>query len=263
MTGAVEWLGLERVSDDEWRLPVTVGVISGARALFGGCATVAAIVAAQTLAEQPVVFAASHFGSLAKLDTIATIRARVIAQSRTLSHIEVEGSVDGKQSFLTRLTTGARPPVETEGQWIAPIPPATIEDSAPFEHPVHEGTWASRFEFRLAGVTSDGRPSASWWVRPKDEDLDPIVAATVLVDYVTYGVGRPLGVPIGGISIDNVVRVHRVVPADWYLLQVMPDAIEGGLGFGSAAVFADGSLVVSGTQSIAVMPWDWRLPSER
>lgn len=41
---------------------------------------------------------------------------------------------------------------------------------------------------------------------------------------------------MGGLSIDNVVRIHRVAPAEWYLLQVSPEAIDGG---------------------------DWRLPDER
>lgn len=259
----IEWLGLERVDDMTWRLPVTEGVISGASALFGGCATAAAIVIADSLAEQPVVFAASHFGALAKLGTAATINARVIAAGRTLTHIEVEGTVDGQHSFLTRVTAGSRPPREAEGQWVIAPVVASVDESTAFEHPVHDGTWAGRFEFRLAGTNDGDRPSSAWWVRPREHNLDPLVAATMLVDYVTYGVGRALGVPMGGLSIDNVVRVHRVAPADWYLLQITPEAIDGGLGFGSGRVYADGSLVLTGTQSIVVNSWDWRLPDER
>jgi acyl-CoA thioesterase len=138
------------------------------------------------------------------------------------------------------------------------------EDSAPFEHPVHENTWAGRFEWRLAIGSDRTPPMSTWWVRPADGvPLEPLVAATVLVDYVTYGVGRALDVAIGGLSIDNVVRMHGVADAGWYLLQVMPEAIANGLGFGSARLFAADELVATGTQSIVVLPWDWRLPSER
>jgi len=262
MSTGMDWLGLERLSDEEWRLPVTDGVRSGARALFGGCATAAAIVIAQELAEQPIVFAASHFGSMAQLGTTATIKSRVIAAGRTTTHLEIEGSVDGTHSFLTRLSAGTRPAKETEGQWVHPAKTASLEESEPFPHPVHEETWAGRFEWRLAGTSREQRPVASWWVRPK-EPLDPIAAATILVDYVTYGIGRALDTPIGGLSIDNVVRMHRVAEADWYLLQVMPEAISDGLGYGTARLYAKDKLVMTGTQSIVVMDWDWRLPEER
>ena len=259
-----EWLGLERAGETEWKLPVTNGVISGASALFGGCATATAIVIASELADQPVVYASSHFGSLAKLGTTATVTARVIAAGRTLTHIEIEGTVGGQQSFVTRVTAGDRPPREAEGQWVHTQAAHTSEPDAstPFDHPVHEGTWAERFEFRLAGRTDDP-PTAMWWVRPRDEQLDPIVAATLLVDYVTYGVGRALGVPMGGLSVDNVVRIHRPEHADWYLLQVTPEAINGGLGSGTARVLANDTLAMTGTQSIVVNSWDWRLPEER
>ncbi len=256
------WLGLERVGDDEWRLPVTDGVRSGARALFGGCATAAAIAIAREIAEQPIVFAASHFGSMAQVGTTAILRSRVIAAGRTTTHLEVEGKVDGTHSFLTRLTAGVRPPKEVEGQWVHPAKAASFEKSAPFPHPVHNETWAERFNWRLAHVSRDGRPVASWWVRPR-ETLDPLIAGTILVDYVTYGIGRALGTHFGGLSIDNVVRVHRIAEADWYLLQVMPEAIYDGLGYGTARLYANNDLVMTGTQSIVVMDWDWRLPGER
>ncbi len=262
MSTGIDWLGLERVSDDEWRLPVTDGVRSGARALFGGCATGAAIVIGQSLAEQPIVFAASHFGSMAQLGTTAILKPRVIAAGRTTTHLEVEGSVDGTHSFLTRLTAGVRPATDLEGQWVNPVEAPSVDESEPFPHPVHNETWAGRFDWRLAGVTREPRPVASWWVRPS-EPLEPVVAGTILVDYVTYGIGRALDTPFGGLSIDNVVRVHRPAKADWYLLQVMPEAISHGLGFGTARLYANGELVMTGTQSIVVMDWDWRLPTER
>lgn len=260
-SGAI-WLGMEQVADDRWRLPVTNDVISGASALFGGCATAAAMVAAGALAPQPVVFAASHFGALAQLGTDVTVQARVISAGRTMTHLEVEGSVDGKQSFLTRVTAGDRPAQAAEGQWVAgpTVPPP--DDCPLFVHPVHGGTWAERFEWRLAG-TGDEAPMSLWWVRPVEVELDPLVAATVLVDYVTYGVGRALGVPMGGLSVDNVVRVHRPAVADWYLLRIAPEAISGGFGFGSGRLYANGELVMTGTQSIVVNGWDWRLPDER
>jgi len=257
------WLGLERISETSWTLPVTEKVISGASALFGGCATGSAVVISSLMADQPVAFASSHFGALAKLGTSVTIDARVIASGRTLTHLEFTGTVDGVESFRSRVTCGARPSQATEGEWIAAPSVSSPDDSRDFSQPVHEGTWADRFEFRLADVRSVDGPTAAWWVRPKEDDpIDVPLSAAVLTDYVTYGIGRALGVPMGGLSIDNALRVHRPVSADWYLLQIVPEAINGGLGFGEARLFANGALVAVGNQSIVVNGWDWRLPDE-
>ncbi len=264
MDGAT-WLGMERTGDAAWRLPVTDAVRSGARALFGGCATAASIVAASACTTQPVVFASSHFGVLAKVGSTMDVSARTISTGRTMTHLEIEGSVDGEHSFLCRVTAGERPDPPAEGQWIEPpvVPQPDACDA--FAHPVHDGTWASRFEWRLAG-TSDGTPTSRWWVRPVD-DLDPLIAATIVADYVTYGIGRAVGESIGGLSIDNVVRVGRLnpttKPTTWYLLEIAPEVAVDGIGSGAARVYADDELVVSGSQSIVVLPWDWRLPTER
>jgi acyl-CoA thioesterase len=72
---------------------------------------------------------------------------------------------------------------------------------------------------------------------------------------------------MGGLSIDNVIRLHdlgAVADGEWQLLEVRPEAIDGGFGHGAARLFAAGGrLVATGTQSMVVNNWDWRLPSER
>jgi acyl-CoA thioesterase len=259
------WLGLERVDDHEWRLPVTQGVISGANALFGGCATAAGLVVARALVTQPLVWGGCHFGTLAPLGNEVTLHSRVIASGRTVSHVEVMGSFSGKEAFLTRATAGERPPGSGAGDWTKPVTVLAPDNCSDFPQPVHESSWAARFEWRLAGTSPDDHePWAAWWVRPRPgEPADPLVTAVVLVDYVTYGMGRALGFQLGGLSIDNVVRLHHLADAPWLLLVVRPGAITGGFGHGSAFVYADGTLVASGSQSIVVNNWDWRLPVER
>lgn len=259
------WLRLERVDDHEWRLPVTEGVISGANALFGGCATAAGLVVARSLVAQPIVWGGAHFGALAPVGNEVTLHSRVITSGRTISHVEVMGSFDGKEAFLIRATAGERPAGSGAGDWTRPVMVPVPDDCAEFPHPVHRATWAERFEWRLARTsTDDSEPWAAWWVRPRsDEPADSLVTAVVLVDYVTYGMGRALGFPLGGLSIDNVVRVNGLRGAAWLLLVVRPGAITGGFGHGSAFVYADGALVAAGSQSIVVNNWDWRLPSER
>jgi acyl-CoA thioesterase len=263
------WLGLEPVDDHTWRLPVRDGVTSGAGALMGGGATAAGLVVARELAAQPLVWAAAHFGALAKAGSEVTLRSDVISAGRTMTHVQVAATVDDREAFVVRVAAGERPVHDVQGAWIAPPDVVGADASPPFAHPVHEGTWAARFEWRLAGASGDpgSDPWAAWWVRPRaDDPCDPLVAVAVLADYVTYGVGRALGRPMGGLSIDNVLRLDDVGAADaaWLLLEVRPEAIVGGFGHGSARLFdADGSLIAVGTQSMVVNNWDWRLPAER
>jgi acyl-CoA thioesterase-2 len=275
---AARWLGIERVADTSWRLPVTSGLVSGAGALFGGCAMAAALSVARELSPQPPVWASAHYGMLAPLGTTVDLEARVIASGRTITHLEVVGRVDDRESFTVRAAAGDRPVVHVEGQWVAPPGGvSTPEECDAFDHPVHANTWGERFEWRLArrrdpvadahlvddAGDADG-PVSMWWVRPLpgDDPRDALATAPVLVDYVTYGVGRALGVPMGGLSVDNVIRIHEPALAEWFLLEVRPEAIAGGFGFGTARLYADGILVATGSQTIVVNGWDWRLPSE-
>src|SRR2546423_436254 len=134
------WLGLHRVDDDLWRLPVTTGVISGASALFGGCATAAALVAARSLTSLPMVWAAAHFGAMARLGTEVEIRPRVVTAGKTVVHLEVMGSLEGAECFRVRAAAADRPPQAAEGSWLSPIEASKPEDGRPFGDPVHVGT---------------------------------------------------------------------------------------------------------------------------
>jgi acyl-CoA thioesterase len=260
----LDWLGLLEEGDG-WRLPVVPGLVSGAGALFGGCATAAAIAIAERAVTQPVVWVTAHFGALAKQGTAVDLSTRVISAGRTMTHLEVLGTVEGRNSFTARVTAGDRPAHDVQGQWASQPPVTDVADAERFDHPVHVDTWASRFEWRLAGSDADaGGPWAAWWVRSL-APIDPLVEAAVLCDYVTYGMGRALAQPMGGLSIDNVLRVHRpdaVRSAGWRLLEVRPEAIAGGFGSGTARLFADGTLIAAGSQSTVMNSWDWRLPTE-
>ena len=272
MGNGAAWLGMAPVPGADpptsWRLQVHDGVTSGAGALFGGGATAAALVAARSVATQPIIWASAHFGALAKSGTEVELTTRVISAGRTMTHAEVTGVVDDRESFLVRVAAGERPAHAVQGQWVHAPEVPDPEACAPFDHPVHEGTWGARFEWRLAGRDPSG-PAAAWWVRPiADDPCEPLVAVPVLTDYVTYGVGRALGESMGGLSVDNVLRIHDLdAMADgegWVLLEVRPEAIHGGFGHGAARLFtADGRLVATGTQSMVVNNWDWRLPAER
>ena len=95
------------------------------------------------------------------------------------------------------------------------------------------------------------------WARIPDviEGVDASALA-VLGDFVPMGVGQALGVRGGGNSLDNTLRVVRLVPTEWVLLDVRVHAVHRGFGHGLVHMFAeDGTLMATASQSCIVRFW--------
>jgi acyl-CoA thioesterase len=126
-----------------------------------------------------------------------------------------------------------------------------------------EGTINARFEQRMVKWrhwdhlegTGDGR--TLMWAR-LPEVLDGVDAAglAVLGDFVPMGVGQALGIQGGGNSLDNTLRLARLVPTEWVLLDIRIHAVERGFGHGEVYMFAeDGTLMAVASQSCIVRYW--------
>jgi acyl-CoA thioesterase len=87
--------------------------------------------------------------------------------------------------------------------------------------------------------------------------LDMSAAAlAILGDYVPFGVGQALGVMAGGNSLDNTLRVAKVVPTDWVLVDIRVHAVSNGFGHGLVHLWAvDGTLLATASQSCIVRFW--------
>jgi acyl-CoA thioesterase len=108
----------------------------------------------------------------------------------------------------------------------------------------------------LPGPPRPGGRCALWARIP---DLLDMSAATlaILGDYVPFGIGQALGAQAGGNSLDNTLRVGRLVPTDWVLLDIRIDAIANGFGHGVVHLWAeDGTLLASASQSTIVRFWE-------
>ena len=82
-----------------------------------------------------------------------------------------------------------------------------------------------------------------------------VMAATlaVLGDFVPMGIGQSLGVRGGGNSLDNTLRVGRLVPTEWVLMDVRVHMVQRGFGHGLVHMFAeDGTLLATASQSVIV-----------
>jgi acyl-CoA thioesterase len=70
------------------------------------------------------------------------------------------------------------------------------------------------------------------------------------------GVGQALGVRGGGNSLDNTLRVARLVPTEWVLLDIRVQSVERGFGHGLVFMYAeDGTLMATASQSCILRYW--------
>lgn len=257
---------MEPVGDDlHWRLPVTDGVSTPGRFLFGGCGLAAGIVALEAAGGRPTVWASAQYlahaptGTELTWEVLLPARGKHVIQGRAVARL-------GDEEILTvnaALGTNDRPDVG-DMSWVTPpdVPPP--DECGPRERlPFGGETVFQRVVQRMAIGRSltdlDGRPgssqSACWFKVPGH--LDPSAATlAILGDYVTGGMSQALGVPVMSRSLDNAIRINRLVPTEWVLSDIAIDATAGGFAHGRAHLFAmDGTLLASASQSMSIRRW--------
>ena len=96
-------------------------------------------------------------------------------------------------------------------------------------------------------------PTVTVVVEPTGVDATTLA---VLGDFVPMGIGQALGARAGGNSLDNTLRVCRMVPTEWVLMDIRVHAVERGFGHGLVHMFAqDGTLLATASQSVIVRYW--------
>ena len=115
----------------------------------------------------------------------------------------------------------------------------------------------------LDGTRGDGQ-TLMWARIPEVLDGVDGTALAILGDFVPMGVGQALGVRGGGNSLDNTLRLHKMVPTDWVLLDIRVHGVQRGFGHGLVQMFAeDGTLLATASQSCIVRLWKEDAPGSR
>jgi acyl-CoA thioesterase-2 len=263
---ALAFYGLEPIEPTtlrRWRMPIVRGLISGTGALFGGCGLGACIEVAEQLSGRSLVWATAQYLTFARppsvleLDGLEVVRGHQISQVRVLAHV-------GDQEILTVLAALGDRPHPLAGQWANRPEVAPPDDCPPREllHR-HEGTIQDRLESRVArarkpdelpGPPGDG--NSALWVRLPGLAEMSAAGLAIIGDFVPFGISQALGVRAGGNSLDNTLRVARLVPTEWVLADIRVHAIANGFGHGLVHLWAeDGTLLGTASQSTIVRSW--------
>lgn len=260
------FLGLEPTHNPyRWVLPVTPGISTVGQFLFGGCGLGAAIAAMEATSGRQCIWATAQYLSYAKpgeyldIDVTIAVDGHQITQARAVCHV-------GEREILTVNAALGHRPLAERGQWESMPSDLPRPEDCPTRP--HRGDWNGTVSGRMDQRLVKGRPFEELDGTPGDgqvllwaripEVIEGVDAAAlaILGDFVPMGVGQTLGVRGGGNSLDNTLRLCRLVPTEWVLLDIRVHAVERGFGHGLVHMFAeDGTLLATASQSCIVRFW--------
>jgi acyl-CoA thioesterase II len=266
---ARHFLGLEATDDPlRWRLPVTPAVSTPGRFLYGGCGLAAGIVALEEASGRPTVWATAQYLAYAPTGSVLEWEVVLAAVGGATTQARAVGRLDDEEVLTVNAALGRRH-LEVSGTWVEPpvVPPP--DQCPPQDIPAHfSDTVLFRVEHRVARGRMfsqlDGSPGdahSAFWARLPGQ-LEPSAATLAVIgDYVSGGASQPLGVRTMGRSLDNTLRVVRLVPTTWVLCDIHMHALAHGFGHGLAHLWAeDGTLLATASQSISVRLWTEPMP---
>src|SRR5690606_36885632 len=167
----------------------------------------------------------------------------------------VVGHVADREILTVNAALGSRE-LDEAGGWVErpEVPPPEECPRRPPRLPGVESI-QNRIDLRLANARSweelEGNPmpggrSQLWARMPDLLDLSSGASLAILGDYVPFGIGQALGRNGGGNSLDNTLRVYRLVPTEWVLLDIRIHAVANGFGHGAVHPWAeDGTLLAA------------------
>lgn len=247
-----------------WYLPIEPDICvgpDGGRFMFGGVGMASAVAALERTTGRALIWGTAQYlgyarpGTVVDIDVWTPVEGKYNTQARAICH------VGDKEIVTVNAALGARPS-EFSGQWReAPnVPPP--EDCPVQDHwRAADSGVHSRMEMRFAKGRSgfdregaaepDGRTIL--WARPRDALAIDSTMLAIMADFVPQGVGNALGKNAGGNSLDNTLRIRRIVPTEWVLCDISISGVHGGFAHGSMSLFAqDGELMATASQSLIV-----------
>jgi len=263
---APAWLGLEPTHNPmRWVLPITPGISTGHSFLFGGCGLGAAIAAMEGSSGRPVIWATAQYLSYARPPSVMDIDVTIAAAGHQVTQARAVAHVGDTEILTVNAALGLRP-LEASGQWAErpDVPPPDECGARRPRFPTSDDSIMSRLDVRMADArdfegldgTVPGTGRSALWARLPDVLEISAASLGIMGDYVPFGIGQALGAMAGGNSLDNTLRVAKIVPTEWVLLDIRVHAVANGFGHGVVHLWADdGTLLGTASQSTIVRYW--------
>ncbi len=223
MTDARHFLGMEQLGDPlHWRLEVVPELTTPGNFLFGGCGLGAALVALESAAQRPTVWATAQYLSYAPTDSVLDLVVTLAAEGSRVTQARAVGRVGDTEILTVNAALGAADSQGAEGVWEHPpdvpppdeCPPRLLPDffrTSIFDQIEVRLARGRTLEDLVSGTSTPGEPTSALWARVPGH-LEPSAATLAIFgDYVSGGVSQPLGRRTMARSLDNTLRVvaHR------------------------------------------------------
>jgi len=253
-------------------MPVDIRISTGGSFLFGGAGLGACISALETVSQRNLVWATAQYLSFAKTNEVVTIDVTLVVNGPQITQGRAVARVGDREILTVNAALGDRP-LQLQGQFetMPEVPPPG--DCPLFLHRgLQEGSINERIEKKLVKgrqfseldkTVGDGQ--TLMWARIPDviQGVDASALA-VLGDYIPLGVSQAMGIRGGGNSLDNTLRVVRLVPTEWVLLDIRIHAIDRGFAHGLVHMYAEnGTLMATASQSCIVRFWKDEVPTDK
>jgi acyl-CoA thioesterase len=259
------FLGLKRSHNEfRWALPIERHVCSSAGFLFGGCGLAAAISALEGTSGRPLVWATGQYLSFAQPGEVLDIDVTLAVEGRQITQARAVGHVGNREILTVNAALGDRP--GWPGGQFEAMPDVDRPEAYPTRLHRRSGSgWINdQLEERMVKVRADDDRDGTlgdgqWlmWARIPEviQGIDA-TALAVLGDFVPMALGMSLGIQGGGTSLDNTLRVVKLVPTEWVLLDIRVHGVGQGFGHGLVHMFAeDGTLLATASQSCIIRHW--------
>jgi acyl-CoA thioesterase II len=261
-----QFYGLEPVgptaADDavHWHLPVRRELATPGTFLFGGCGLGAALLALETVTGRPTVWASAQYLSYANVGSVVDYEVVLATTGRHITQARAVARSDDREVLTVNAALGL-PQGALRDTWVRPpaVPPP--DRCPPRQLPAQfantildtvEVRWAlGRGMEELDGVP--GLPDSAVWARVPGHPSPTAAILAIFGDYVSGGTSQPLGRRTMGRSLDNTLRIVRLVPTEWVLCDIRMHAIYDDYAHGTAFLWStDGVLLGTASQSLSV-----------
>jgi acyl-CoA thioesterase len=265
---AATFMGVERLDDSTWRMPVTERVITPGKFMFGGCGLASAVVALEAATGRPTIWSTAHYLSHAPLGSEVTIKVEVPAVGGRVTQARATTWVDDREVLTVHGAFGRATELSEPNPWLQmPVTPAPL-DSPPrrLPHRFEESVF-THIESRLAkGRTFEsldgtpGEPVWALWARLPGQLEVSSATLAIFGDFLSGGFTQPLGRNTMGRSLDNTIRISQIVPTEWVLMEMHMHSLVNGFGHGTAFMWSE-SGVLLGTASQSVSAKIFEMPA--
>ena len=259
-------LGLEPLDDDRavFRLTLAPHLCRPDGALFGGTALAASLAAMELATGRAALWSTVQFVASASAGEEIAVGVEVLAGGRYIDQLRITATTGDRLVFTAIGSAATR-----RADGIRGTGPSMPEVAPPDESPAMGSSrgWFSHSELghhrvsefrettRLDGDERPGRMTI--WARLTGETSNTAAKLGFLADMVPVAICRAAGVMGAGTSLDNSLRVGRLVDSEWVLLDQEGHVADGGYGHGLVHLWSPGGVLLgTGSQTAKLFSFD-------